>query len=110
MVTYIKLLPEFKLSYGVETGKVEPESGGQMKPGSGPMGAMMPMGPVVDPKDYVAAIKKIDLIEEKVEFVAAEIQQSEGKHLGREVGILYGLLFGVLIYIAYSLFIQLGLI
>jgi tetrahydromethanopterin S-methyltransferase subunit G len=107
VTTYIKLLPEFKLSYGVETGKVEPETGGQAKPGLGQMG---PVGPVVDPKDYVAAIKKIDLIEEKVEFVAAEIQQSEGKHLGREVGILYGLLFGVLIYIAYSIFIELKLL
>ena len=28
MVTYVKLLPEFKLSYGIETGKVEPEAGG----------------------------------------------------------------------------------
>jgi tetrahydromethanopterin S-methyltransferase subunit G len=107
MVTYVKLLPEFKLSYGIETGKVEPEAIGQAKPGAGPMG---PIGPVIDPKDYAAAIKKVDAIEEKVEFVAAEIQQSEGKHLGREVGILYGMLFGVLIYIAYSIFIQLGLI
>jgi tetrahydromethanopterin S-methyltransferase subunit G len=64
----------------------------------------------VDPKDYSASIKKVDLIDEKVEFVAAEIQQSEGKHLGREVGIMYGMLFGVLIYVAYSLFIQLGLV
>ncbi len=64
----------------------------------------------IDPKDYTAAIKKIDSIEEKVEFVNAEIQQSEGKRLGREVGILYGFLFGVLIYVAYSLFIQLKLI
>jgi tetrahydromethanopterin S-methyltransferase subunit G len=64
----------------------------------------------VDPKDYTAAIKKVDLSEEKVEFVAAEVQQSEGKHLGREVGIMYGMLFGVLIYIAYSIFIQLGLV
>jgi tetrahydromethanopterin S-methyltransferase subunit G len=64
----------------------------------------------VDPKDYSAAIKKTDLIDEKVEFVAAEIQQSEGKHLGREVGIIYGMLFGVLIYVAYSIFIQLGLV
>jgi tetrahydromethanopterin S-methyltransferase subunit G len=106
MVTHIKLLPEFKLSYGIETGKVEPETGGQAKPGA-PIG---PIGPVIDPKDYVAAIKKVDLIEEKVEFVASEIQQSEGKHLGREVGILYGILFGVLIYIAYSIFIQLKLV
>lgn len=64
----------------------------------------------VDPKDYSAAIKKVDAIEEKVEFVAAEVQQSEGRHLGREVGILYGFLFGVLIYIAYSIFIAVGLI
>jgi tetrahydromethanopterin S-methyltransferase subunit G len=104
MVTYIKLLPEFKLSYGVETGKVEPEARGQLKPVSGPI------GPIIDPKDYVAAIKKIDLIEEKVEFVAAEIQQSEGLHLGREVGILYGFLFGALIYVTYSLLVILKVI
>lgn len=64
----------------------------------------------VDPKDYAAAIRKIDGVEEKVEFTFAEIQQTEGKRLGREVGILYGLAFGVLIYVAYSIFIQLGLI
>jgi tetrahydromethanopterin S-methyltransferase subunit G len=64
----------------------------------------------VDPKDYAATIKKIDGIEEKVEFTLAEIQQTEGKRLGREVGILYGFLFGVLIYVAYSMFIQLGFI
>ena len=57
----------------------------------------------VDPKDYAAAIRKIDGVEEKVEFTFAEIQQTEGKRLGREVGILYGFLFGVLIYVAYSL-------
>jgi tetrahydromethanopterin S-methyltransferase subunit G len=104
MVTYVKLLPEFKLALGIETGKVEPEAGGQAKSVSGPI------GPIIDPKDYAAAIKRVDAIEEKVEFVASEIQQSAGKTLGREVGILYGLLFGVLVYIAYSLFIQLKLI
>ncbi|MGA9138765.1 MAG: tetrahydromethanopterin S-methyltransferase subunit G [Methanocella sp.] len=65
---------------------------------------------VVDPKDYSAAIKRVDAIDEKVEFVGSEIQQSEGKHLGREVGIMYGMLFGVLVYVAYSIFIQLGLV
>jgi tetrahydromethanopterin S-methyltransferase subunit G len=65
---------------------------------------------VVDPKDYSAAIKRVDVIDEKVEFVGSEIQQSEGKHLGREVGIMYGMLFGVLVYVAYSIFIQLGLV
>lgn len=64
----------------------------------------------VDPKDYSATIRKIDAIEEKVEFVNAEIQQTEGKRLGREVGILYGFLFGVLIYVAYSIFIAIDLL
>ena len=64
----------------------------------------------VDPKDYTAAIKNVDHSEEKVEFVAAEIQQSEGLHLGREVGILYGFLFGGLIYVAYSLLVVLKVI
>ena len=105
MVTYVKLLPEFKLSYGIESGKVESEAvAGQAKALSGPV------GPVVDYKDYAAAIKKIDTIEEKVEFVAAEIQQSAGVTLGREVGILYGFLFGALIYITYSLLVILKVI
>jgi tetrahydromethanopterin S-methyltransferase subunit G len=64
----------------------------------------------VDPKDYSAAIKKVDITEEKVEFVAAEVQQSEGLHLGREVGILYGFMFGALIYVAYSLLVVLKVV
>ena len=103
MVSYIKLLPEYKLSYGIETGKVEPDAGGKVP------SVLGPIGPIIDPKDYTAAIKRIDAIEEKVEFVVAEIHQTEGKRLGREIGILYGMLFGVLIYIAYSIFIKLGL-
>ncbi|HMK47863.1 MAG TPA: tetrahydromethanopterin S-methyltransferase subunit G [Methanocella sp.] len=64
----------------------------------------------VDPKDYAASIKRVDGIEEKVEFTLSEIQQTEGKRLGREVGILYGFLIGVLVYAAYSVFIQLGVV
>jgi len=64
----------------------------------------------VDPKDYSVAIKKVDGIEEKVEFTYAEIQQTEGKRLGREVGIMYGMLFGALIYVAYSIMIQVNFV
>ncbi|HMK47864.1 MAG TPA: tetrahydromethanopterin S-methyltransferase subunit G [Methanocella sp.] len=103
MVSYLKLLPEYKLSYGIETGKIEHETKGKAPLASGPI------GPIIDPKDYTAAIRRIDGIEEKVEFVVAEIHQTEGKRLGREIGILYGMLFGALIYIAYSVFIQLGI-
>lgn len=57
----------------------------------------------VDPVEFSAIQKRLDAIEEKVEFTNSEIQQSSGKTLGREVGILYGFLFGVLIYVAYSI-------
>jgi tetrahydromethanopterin S-methyltransferase subunit G len=57
----------------------------------------------VDPTEFSAVQKRLDAVEEKVEFVNSEIQQSEGRKLGREVGILYGFLFGVLIYLAYSI-------
>ena len=57
----------------------------------------------VDPAEFSAVQKRLDAIEEKVEFTNSEIQQSSGKTLGREVGILYGFLFGVLIYVAYSI-------
>lgn len=30
-MTYVKLLPEYGLAYGVESGKVEPEAGGVVK-------------------------------------------------------------------------------
>lgn len=64
----------------------------------------------VDPAEFSAVQKRIDSIEEKVEFVNSEIKQTEGKRFGREVGILYGFLFGALIYIAYSIFVQLKLL
>lgn len=60
----------------------------------------------VDPVEFSAVQKKLDDIEGKVEFTNAEIQQSEGRTLGREVGILYGFLFGVLIYLAYSILLK----
>lgn len=57
----------------------------------------------VDPVEFSAIQKRLDAIEEKVEFTNSEIRQGEGRKLGREVGILYGFLFGVLIYVAYSI-------
>jgi tetrahydromethanopterin S-methyltransferase subunit G len=64
----------------------------------------------VDPAEFSAVQKRLDSISEKVEFVNSEIKQVEGMRLGREVGILYGFLFGVLIYIAYSMIVNLHLL
>jgi len=58
---------------------------------------------IVDPSDYQEVLKKLDLIEEKVEFTHSEMQQKIGKKMGRDIGILYGLCIGLLIVTVYLL-------
>jgi tetrahydromethanopterin S-methyltransferase subunit G len=64
----------------------------------------------VDAIEFSTVQKRLDDIEAKVEFANSEIQQSSGRTLGREVGILYGFMFGVLIYVAFSLLIKLRIV
>jgi len=60
-------------------------------------------GPVVivDPNEFNAVMKRIDKIEEKVEFVGSEIAQRIGKKVGRDIGILYGGVIGLLLFLVY---------
>ena len=58
---------------------------------------------IVDPADYQEVLRKLDLIEEKVEFTHSEMQQKIGKKLGRDVGVLYGLCIGLMIVVVYLL-------
>lgn len=58
---------------------------------------------IVDPTDYQEVLKKLDLIEEKVEFTHSEMQQKIGTKMGRDVGILYGLCIGLMIVVVYLL-------
>jgi tetrahydromethanopterin S-methyltransferase subunit G len=58
---------------------------------------------IVDPTDYQEVLKKLDLIEEKVEFTHSEMQQKIGTKMGRDVGILYGLCIGLMIVVIYLL-------
>lgn len=56
---------------------------------------------IVDPDDYNEVIKKLNRIDEKVEFVNSEIAQRIGKKIGRDIGILYGAVTGILIFLIY---------
>jgi tetrahydromethanopterin S-methyltransferase subunit G len=56
---------------------------------------------VVDPVDFNEVIRRLDLIDEKVEFVNSEIAQRIGKKIGRDLGILYGAVLGILIFLIY---------
>ncbi|MCD4799988.1 MAG: tetrahydromethanopterin S-methyltransferase subunit G [Methanococcoides sp.] len=56
---------------------------------------------VTDPADFNEVLEKLNLIDEKIEFVNSEIAQRIGKKLGRDMGILYGAVAGILIFLIY---------
>ncbi len=58
---------------------------------------------IVDPSDYQEVLKKLDLVEGKVEFTHSEMQQKIGTKMGRDIGILYGLCIGLMIVVIYLL-------
>ncbi|MDI9645420.1 MAG: tetrahydromethanopterin S-methyltransferase subunit G [Archaeoglobales archaeon] len=55
----------------------------------------------VDTVEYVELAKKLQKIEEKIEFFQAELAQQTGKKVGRDIGILYGLVFGLFLVLVY---------
>ncbi|HIH70341.1 tetrahydromethanopterin S-methyltransferase subunit MtrG [Methermicoccus shengliensis] len=56
---------------------------------------------VVDQADYRQVTERLDALEEKVEFVHAEIAQRAGKRVGRDIGIVYGLSIGTILFLVY---------
>ncbi|MGP8321761.1 MAG: tetrahydromethanopterin S-methyltransferase subunit MtrG [Methanosarcinaceae archaeon] len=56
---------------------------------------------VVDQNDFNDVIKKLNLIDEKIEFVNSEIAQRIGRKVGRDIGILYGAVVGILMFLLY---------
>lgn len=57
----------------------------------------------VDTAQYMELVKRIQKIEEKVEFFQAEVSQLAGKKIGRDIGILYGLVLGLILVVFYLL-------
>jgi tetrahydromethanopterin S-methyltransferase subunit G len=47
--------------------------------------------------DYDGIMKRLDKIEEKVEFSSAEILQQRGTIIGRWIGFLYGVIVAMII-------------
>ncbi len=58
---------------------------------------------VVDQEQYTQVLEKLAKIDQKIEFVSAEMAQRQGKKIGRDIGILYGACGGLIIVLAYYL-------
>ena len=56
---------------------------------------------IVDQTEFNAVMKRLDKIDEKIEFVGSEIAQRIGRKVGRDIGILYGSVIGLLIFLIY---------
>ncbi len=55
----------------------------------------------VEPGEFSEVMKRLDKIDEKIEFVNSEIAQRIGKKVGRDIGILYGGVIGLLLFLIY---------
>ncbi|MDD2613331.1 MAG: tetrahydromethanopterin S-methyltransferase subunit G [Methanosarcina sp.] len=56
----------------------------------------------VEPGEFNEVMKRLDKIDEKIEFVNSEVAQRIGKKVGRDIGILYGGVIGLLLFLIYS--------
>lgn len=56
----------------------------------------------VEPGEFNEVMKRLDKIDEKIEFVNSEIAQRIGKKVGRDIGILYGGVIGVILFLLYT--------
>jgi tetrahydromethanopterin S-methyltransferase subunit G len=56
----------------------------------------------VEPGEFNEVMKRLDKIDEKVEFVNSEVAQRIGRKVGRDIGILYGGLIGLLLFLIYT--------
>jgi tetrahydromethanopterin S-methyltransferase subunit G len=57
---------------------------------------------IVDQTDYRELQKRLDSVEERIEFTMAEVSQRYGQRIGRDIGICYGLIGGILLYLVMS--------
>ena len=65
---------------------------------------------IVDQTDYRELQKKLDSIEERLEFAMAEVAQRYGQRGGRDIGIAYSLIGGIILFIVLNSLTQLSVL
>jgi tetrahydromethanopterin S-methyltransferase subunit G len=59
---------------------------------------------VVDTVQFAELMARMDKIDEKIEFYAAEKFMRAGKSIGRDMGAAYGVCAGLILILAYIIF------
>ena len=65
---------------------------------------------IVDQTDYRELQKKLDSVEERLEFAMAEVAQRYGQRVGRDIGIAYVLIGGIILFIVLNNLTQLSVL
>lgn len=63
---------------------------------------------VVDPDQFAELMRRLDKVEEKIEFYSGEKFLRAGKSIGRDLGTAYGICAGLIMILAYVLFMYGG--
>ncbi len=61
----------------------------------------VPIPIAITPPEHTKLLDRLDVMDEKVEFVAGELAQKQGEKIGTALGILYGAVVGILIFVMF---------
>lgn len=64
-------------------------------------GLSVPIPIAITPPEHTKLLDRLDVMDEKVEFVAGELAQKQGEKIGTALGILYGAVVGILIFVMF---------
>ncbi len=61
----------------------------------------VPIPIAIAPPEHTKLLDRLNVMDEKVEFVAGELAQKQGEKIGTALGILYGAVVGILIFVMF---------
>ncbi|MEA1957113.1 MAG: tetrahydromethanopterin S-methyltransferase subunit G, partial [Euryarchaeota archaeon] len=61
----------------------------------------VPIPIAITPPEHTKLLDRLDVMDEKVEFVAGELAQKQGEKIGTALGILYGAVVGIVIFVMF---------
>nr|QNO51767.1 hypothetical protein PFGANNDM_00002 [Methanosarcinales archaeon ANME-1 ERB6]QNO52052.1 hypothetical protein IPGHNFGK_00008 [Methanosarcinales archaeon ANME-1 ERB6] len=61
----------------------------------------VPIPIAITPPEHTKLLDRLNVMDEKVEFVAGELAQKQGEKIGTALGILYGAVVGILLFVMF---------